>query len=173
MLQSREQSAPFTFSASDPRPAASDRERAANPDARGLVARIVGLYHGALSGLTGVVSRGPKPWQLCLAGKRPITLLDIAEIACHPSRETRAVTTDVALLLLDQVRPADGTLPGESVSTLLREATEAAGAYAKAMDDGTLTVAECDRVLAELADLDRAMGVARAAFEARRRKLSA
>lgn len=151
---------------------ALERAEKARP-ADTLRARLVGALHEHLSGLTGIVSRSAKCWQMGLRGLRPVTLRDIAEVAASPTREARAATHAIAMLLLDAARPSDATLPGAAIADLLREVGETVGAYSKAMDDGTLDVAECDHILGEVDDLQRVAACLRAAVEGHRRRLAA
>lgn len=171
-LDSRAQDTRYPPFGTDPATVVSDRGEKAK--AISLQQRLVSVLHDKLSGLPGLVSRGAKPWQLALRGVpgRPITLRDLAELATHPAREARAAIHDLALELLEAVRPADGTLLGEALATLSREFGELVGEHAKAIDDGKVNLGECDRLLREAAEHQRALTVYTAALQAHRRRLA-
>lgn len=153
---------------------ALERERPAKASpAAELLQRLIAIAHRHLSGVTGIVTRSPKCWQMILRGERPGTWQDLVEVLTHPSREARAASQDIVAAFADAARPSDGTLPGAAVAAMLKETSEAVGAYTASMDDGRLSVDDVDRILREVDDVQRAAAGFRAVLEAQRRRLSA
>lgn len=117
-----------------------ERERPAKAEA--LRIRLHAILHQNLSGLSGLVTRSKKCWQLGLRGERPVTLRDLSELATHGSREAKLAIYAIASALIEAVRPTDCTSISEAVAAYTRETSDVAPAYIRAASDGILTLEE-------------------------------
>lgn len=118
-------------------------QRAAGSKAEAFRLRLHATLHEHLTGLTGIVSRSAKCWQMALRGERPITLQDVAEVAIHPGREAKLATLALAALLVDVAMPQiSGSEISEAVASFTAESADVAPLFIRCMEDGELNADE-------------------------------
>lgn len=161
-------SRPEDRSAGDPRqaPLLLALERTGWPHAERLRLELHAILHEHLSGITGLVSRSAKSWQMSLRGLRPFTSRDVAELASSPTREAKEATRALAYRLLAEARPAlaDGMSIADLAAAFGCEAADVPAEVLRDLADGDLSRSELQRAMRELDEAQTRIDVLRAAI---------